>query len=128
MAKSRKQAWRAKKKPQRRKALDAVTLVDHHIIRSALQVGGHLVGDGRQRVADDLKRDRVEGFAALRLFLRTRSKLSEFGHHTPPTSMISSPERATRQVSPLNSTVVVPCSSISAGPAMRAPAPRSGRW
>ncbi len=35
-------------------------LVDHHVVGGALQVGRHLVGDGRQRVADHFQRDGVE--------------------------------------------------------------------
>ena len=35
-------------------------LVDHHVVGGALQVGRHLVGDGRQRVADHFERDGVE--------------------------------------------------------------------
>ena len=67
-------------------------LVDHHVVGGALQVGRHLVGDRRQRVADHLQRDRVE---------RNR-------HAAPPTVIISSPDGATSQVSRSNSTVVVP--------------------
>ncbi len=40
-------------------------LVDHHVIRGALQIDGHLVGDRRQRVAQHFERNGVE---ARRLF------------------------------------------------------------
>ena len=49
-------------------------LVDHHVVRGPLQIGGHLVGDGRQRVAEHLERDGIEL------------------HRLPPISMISSPD------------------------------------
>src|SRR6185436_18870149 len=84
-------------------------LVDHHVVGGALQVGRHLVGDGRQGVADHLERDGVEL------------------HRTAPMVMMSSPESATRHWSFSNSTVVVPCSWMSAGPATCAPALRSWR-
>ena len=87
-------------------------LVDHHVVGGALQVGRHLVGDGGQRVADHFERDRVERMGR---------------HHAPPTVMISSPDGATVQASCSNSTVVVPCSWISAGPAISLPAPSSSR-
>jgi len=37
-------------------------LVDHHVVRRALQIHAHLVGDGRQRVADDFERNGVQRF------------------------------------------------------------------
>ncbi len=83
--------------------------VNHHVVGGALQVGRHLVGDRRQGVADDFERDGIEGHAA------------------PPTSMISSPEGATSHESFSNSTVVVPCSWISAGPGIRSPARSASR-
>src|SRR5262249_34070580 len=49
-------------------------------------------------------------------------------HHAPPTVMTSSPEGATVQASRSNSTVVVPNSWISAGPAMLFPALSAARW
>ena len=45
-------------------------LVDHHVVGGALQIGRHLVGDGRQRVADHLERDGVELRSIMRLQLR----------------------------------------------------------
>ena len=38
-------------------------LVDHHVVRRALEVQRHLVGDRRQRVADDLERHRIDAGA-----------------------------------------------------------------
>ena len=35
-------------------------LVDHHVVGGPLQIGSHLVGDGRQRVAEHLERDGIE--------------------------------------------------------------------
>ena len=119
-------------------------LVDHHVVGGALQVGRHLVGDRRQGVADDLEGDRVErlavdrlagaslarlGFAGAGLTGRGLAhwRLAGFGHHAPPILMISSPDGVTRQSSLLNSTVVVPCSWMSAGPTTRAPALRASR-
>ena len=84
-------------------------LVDHHVVGGALQVGRHLVGDGGQGVADHFERDGVEL------------------HRTAPMVMISSPDGATRHWSFSNSTVVVPCSWMRAGPVISAPALRSGR-
>ena len=49
-------------------------LVDHHVVGGPLQIGGHLVGDGRQRVAEHLERDGVEL------------------HRLPPIPMMSSPD------------------------------------
>src|SRR5204862_5657266 len=86
-------------------------LVDHHVVGGALQVRRHLVGDRRQRVADDFERHRIQ-FRA---------------HAAPLTETRSSPVLATLQRSPRKSTVVVPCSRTRAGPAIRAPAPRSSR-
>ena len=48
-------------------------LVDHHVVRRALQVGRHLAGDGGQGVADDFERDGVEWLAAGRLPLFARA-------------------------------------------------------
>ena len=41
-------------------------LVDHHVVGGALQVGGHFVGDRRQRIADHFQRHRIERYAARR--------------------------------------------------------------
>ena len=108
-------------------------LVDHHVVGGALQVGRHLVGDGGQRVADHFERDRVERpcrsrACVLRAIALARRALRVFGHHAPPTLMISSPDGATVQSSLLNSTVVVPSSCTIAGPTMRAPALSASRW
>src|SRR5262245_32489767 len=43
-------------------------------------------------------------------------------HHAPPTLTINSPDGATVHASFWNSTVVVPCSCTSAGPAILVPA------
>jgi hypothetical protein len=40
-------------------------LVDHHVVRPLLEVEGHLVGDGRERVAHDLDGYRISHWAAL---------------------------------------------------------------
>ena len=68
-------------------------LVDHHIVGGALEIDRHLIGDGRQCIADHFERDRIE--------LR---------HYASPTVMINSPDVATSQMSFSNKTVVVPCS------------------
>ncbi len=47
-------------------------LVDHHVVGGALQIGGHLVGDGRQRAAHHFERDRVETLTHRRSSLRGR--------------------------------------------------------
>src|SRR5439155_7760912 len=86
-------------------------LVDHHVVRSALQVRRHFVGDRGQRIADDFEGHRVQ-----------------FRPHAAPfTEIRSSPVLATLQRSPRKSTVVVPCSRTRAGPEIRAPVPRSSR-
>ena len=41
-------------------------LVNHHVVGGALQVSRHFIGDGRQRVADDLERDGVKSHEPLR--------------------------------------------------------------
>ncbi len=43
----------------RQRGAKVAHLVDHHIIRGALQIGRHFVGDGRQRVANDFECDRI---------------------------------------------------------------------
>ena len=104
-------------------------LVDHHVVGGALQVGRHLVGDGGQRVADDLQRHRIERDALCRFGgLARRRFLSRLRHHAFPSLMINSPDGATLHSSLRNSTVVVPCSWINAGPTMRAPALSAVRW
>src|SRR3981081_4499585 len=93
----------------------------HRMVRAAhgaefglawlLQIGRHLVGDRGQRIAADFEGDGVE----------------RGDHHAAPTAMISSPEGATVHVSCSNKTVVVPCSWMSAGPAIWLPAPSVAR-
>src|SRR5262249_22086380 len=94
------------------RSAEVAHLVDHHVVGRPLQIDRHLVGDRRQRVADDFQRDGIE----------------TGGHVALPTVMISSPEGATVKASPSNSTVVVPCSWISAGPLILLPLPSSSRW
>src|ERR1700675_1387122 len=80
-------------------------LVDHHVVRGAVEVRCHLIGDGRQRVSNDLQRDGIE-------LLRHDSLLNE---------MTSSPVLATVRSSPGKSTVVEPYSLTNAGPENSAP-------
>ena len=86
-------------------------LVDHHVVGGAVQIGRHLVGDGGERVAHDLERDRID--------LDRHQGLS--------TAMMSSPVSATLTRSPGKSTVVEPYSLTSAGPTSFAPAGSSSR-
>ena len=37
-------------------------LVDHHVVGGALQIDRHIGSDGRQRVAQDLECDRIDGY------------------------------------------------------------------
>src|SRR5215470_10486877 len=72
------------------------------------------------------QRAHVAGLARLAELMRDvldpDRRLAASSHHPPPTVMISSPDGATTQASCSNRTVVVPCSWMSAGPAIRAPA------
>src|SRR5713226_8175553 len=95
-------------------------------IRSRIYPSGHLVGDGRERVADHFERDGVEG-ARHSITLHPTRSVRDL-HHPPPTVMISSPDGATTHASRSNKTVVVPCSWMSAGPAIRSPAASVPRW
>src|ERR1700733_7028871 len=79
--------------------------VNHHVVRGAMEIGRHLVGDGGQSVADDFQRDGVK-------MLRHGSLLSE---------ITSSPVGATERSSPGKSTVVEPYSLTRAGPVNFAP-------
>src|SRR5262245_3532526 len=88
-------------------------LVDHHVVGRALQIVGHLVGDRRHCIPDDLERHRIEAIAHVS---------TDNVHGTAPTWMMISPVSDILARSPANMTVVEPYSSIRAGPTIAVPA------
>ena len=89
--------------------------VDHHVVRGALEVDRHLVGDRRQRAAQHFEGDRVE------------PDFFRYGHFAAPIVMIISPLGATRISSPGKRTVVDAYSWMTAGPLTRASGPSRSR-
>src|SRR5216683_6933483 len=86
-------------------------LIDHHVVRGAVEVGRHLIGNSGQRVSDDFQRDGIKLLC----------------HRSLPNEMRSSPVLATVRSSPGNTTVVEPYSLTSAGPVNCAPGGKSSR-
>jgi hypothetical protein len=89
--------------------------VDHHVVRRALKIDRHLVGDRRQRAAQHLEGNRVE------------PGLFRDGHCAAPMVTIISPLGATCISSPGKRTVVDAYSWMMAGPLTRAPGPSRSR-
>src|SRR5262249_4558015 len=93
---------------------EVADLVDHHVVRALLQVERHLVGDGRQRVADRLDGDGIGGRHAC----------------APVVSiwMSIAPSGPTTATSPSPMTRVLAYSSMTAGPVTWWPTGSCSRW
>src|SRR5580658_7767536 len=87
-------------------------LIDHHVVGSALYIGGHFIRNGRQCVADHFQRHWI----------------NRCGHYPFPTEITSSPVSATASRSPGNNIVVEPYSLTKAGPLISAPPAIASRW